>query len=138
MFKRNLKNNVKNELMRYEETIENFEKLIEAIIDLDDKLYEKVMNKKFTLKIKARLDFDHNHQEKQQFKGNTYNLNYRKSMFMKLNITRHNKRKNLKEKELKKTKSCYSCDKSSHFIKDCRSKNTNLIQRRQINVTLKI
>ena len=86
MFKRNFKNNVKNKLMRYEETIENFKKLIEAIIDFDDKLYEKIINKKFTLKIKAKLNFDHNHQRKQQFKGNTYNSNYRELMFMKLNI----------------------------------------------------
>lgn len=138
MFKRGLKNNVKNELIRYEKTLENLRKFIEATIDLDDKLYEKIMNKRFTPRIKAKLNFDYNHREKQQFKGNTYNSNYQRSMFIKLNITQHNKEKNSKGKKSKKIKSYYSCDKSSHFAKNCRSKDTNLMQRRKINATLKI
>ena len=46
MFRRKLKNNVKNELMRNGTFIENFEKLIEQTIEIDDKLYERIMEKR--------------------------------------------------------------------------------------------
>ena len=46
MFRRKLKNNVKNELMRNGTFIENFEKLIEQTIEIDDKLYERTMEKR--------------------------------------------------------------------------------------------
>ena len=36
---------------------------------------------------------------------------------------------------MKKIKTCYFCDKSSHFAKDCRSREMML--QRQINVMLK-
>ena len=57
---------------------------------------------------------------------------------MKLNFKiRHNKEKNFKVKRnnMKKNKTCYLCDKSSHFVKDCRSREIML--QRQINVMLK-
>ena len=46
MFRRKLKNNVKNELMRSGTFIENFEKLIKQTIEIDDKLYERTMEKR--------------------------------------------------------------------------------------------
>ena len=46
MFRRKLKNNVKNELMRIGVFIENFEKLIEHTIEIDDKFYEGIMEKR--------------------------------------------------------------------------------------------
>ena len=45
MFRRNLKNNVKNEFMRNGTFIENFQKLIEQIFEIDDKFYERTMVK---------------------------------------------------------------------------------------------
>ena len=45
MFWRKLKNNVKNEFMRNGTFIENFEKLIEQTIEIDDKLYKRTMEK---------------------------------------------------------------------------------------------
>ena len=36
---------------------------------------------------------------------------------------------------MKKIKTCYSCDKSSYFVKDYRSRE--MMSRRQINVMLK-
>ena len=38
MFRRNIKNNIKNEFMRNRTFIENFEKLIEQTIEIDNKL----------------------------------------------------------------------------------------------------
>ena len=47
IFRRKLKNNVKNELMRNGTFIKNFEKLIEQTIETDDKLYERTMEKRY-------------------------------------------------------------------------------------------
>ncbi len=47
MFRRDLKNNLKNEIMRDERTLNDMFDLIEVIIDLNDKLYERVMKKRY-------------------------------------------------------------------------------------------
>jgi len=41
MFRRDLKNNLKNEIMRDDKSISDMFDLIEVVIDLDDKLYER-------------------------------------------------------------------------------------------------
>ena len=48
MFQRDFKNNVKDELMRYEKEINTLEDLIEAAIELDDKLYQRAMKRRHT------------------------------------------------------------------------------------------
>jgi len=47
MFRRDLKNNLKNEIMRDSKSINDMFDLIEVAIDLDDKLYERVMKKRY-------------------------------------------------------------------------------------------
>jgi len=47
MFRRDFKNNLKNEIMRDDRSISDIFDLIEVVIDLDDKLYEKVMKKRY-------------------------------------------------------------------------------------------
>jgi len=47
MFRRDLKNNLKNEIMRDDRSINDMFDLIEVTIDLDDKLYERVMKKRY-------------------------------------------------------------------------------------------
>jgi hypothetical protein len=54
---------------------------------------------------------------------------------MKLNSIQYYKEKNSRRKQDNKSKTCYLCDKSDHFAKDCRSKN--LIIPRQINAMLR-
>ena len=48
MFRQKLKNNVKNKLMRYEKIVNKFDDLIKTTIELNDKLYEQIMNKKYS------------------------------------------------------------------------------------------
>ena len=47
MFRQRLKNNVKDEIMRNERNYKNFAEFIEIVIDLDNKLYERVMKKRY-------------------------------------------------------------------------------------------
>ncbi len=47
MFRRDLKDNLKNEIMRDERTFSDMFDLIEVVIDFDDKLYKRVMKKRY-------------------------------------------------------------------------------------------
>jgi len=47
MFRRDLKNNLKDELMRDDKIISDMFDLIMIVIDLDDKLYERAMKKRY-------------------------------------------------------------------------------------------
>ncbi len=47
MFQRDLKNNLKDEIMRDEKTLNDMFDLIKVIIDFNDKLYEKVIKKRY-------------------------------------------------------------------------------------------
>ncbi len=47
MFRRDLKNNLKNEIMRDKKRISDIFDFIEVVIDFDDKLYKKVMKKRY-------------------------------------------------------------------------------------------
>ena len=143
MFRREFKNNVKNELIRWNEKLKNFNQLIETTIELDDKLYKKIMKKRYD-ESRERTDIfiEHFNERKRKSRFNNRNhdkFNYYESMSMKLNFTQRRKRnKSLRDKQQnnKNSKKCYACDKSSHFAKNCRSKK--LMLQRQINVTLRI
>ena len=54
MFRHELKNNVKNKLIRDETIIINFEIMIEQEIDLNDRFYEQIMKKKTQMNIKKK------------------------------------------------------------------------------------
>ncbi len=47
MFRRNFKNNLKDEIIRNEKILNNMFNFIEVIIDFDDKLYKKAMKKRY-------------------------------------------------------------------------------------------
>jgi len=47
MFRRDLKNNLKDEIMRDGKFINDMFDLIEIVIDFDDKLYERAMKKRY-------------------------------------------------------------------------------------------
>jgi len=59
MFRRDLKNNLKNELMRDDKSISDMFDLIIIVIDLDDKLYERAMKKRYDqLRERAKTFFE--------------------------------------------------------------------------------
>ncbi len=47
MFRRDLKNNLKNKIMRNEKRINDMFDLIKVAIDFDDKLYKKAIKKRY-------------------------------------------------------------------------------------------
>ena len=130
MYRRELKKQIKNKLMRDERVYETLDELIEIFIDLDDKLYERAMKKKYDEKLKEKIEIYSSRLSSSYFEKSNFDKRRRVDEFvdiisMKLNFTiRFNKGKNLKVKQdnMKKNKTCYSCDKSSHFAKDCRSR----------------
>ena len=129
MYRRKLKKQIKNEFMRDERVYETLDELIEIFIDFDDKLYERVMKKKYDEKLKKRIETYLSRLSSSYFEGSNFDKErcvdeLIEIVSMKLNFTiRFNKGKNFKVKRsnMKKDKTCYSCDKSSHFIKNCRS-----------------
>ena len=47
MFRQNFKNNLKNKIIRDEKILNDIFNLIEVVIDFNDKLYEKVIKKRY-------------------------------------------------------------------------------------------
>ncbi len=47
MFRRDFKNNLKNEIMRNEKTLSDMFNFIEVVIDFNDKLYKRIMKKRY-------------------------------------------------------------------------------------------
>jgi len=47
MFRQDFKNNLKNEIMRNERTFNDIFNLIEVVIDFNNKLYKKVIKKRY-------------------------------------------------------------------------------------------
>ena len=126
MFRRELKDNVKDEIMRDERNYKNLAELIEIVIDFDDKLYERVMKRQYDqFKDKAGFTYEsaaNYTKAKQQLY--IKNSEYTEFALMKLNITHRRKEKNLKNKKKnKKEKLCYECEKTDHFVKNCCNKN---------------
>ena len=129
--------------MRDERIYETLDEFIEIFIDFNNKLYERVMKKKYDEKFKRRIEIYLKRLSSSYFKESNFNKRRHVDehvdiVSMKLNFTiRFNKGKSLKVKRnnMKKNKTCYSCDKSSHFAKNYRSRE--MMPSRQINVMLK-
>ena len=89
MFRRELKNNVKDKIMRDERDYESFAKFIEIVIDLNDKLYERVMKKRYN-QFKSKAKFIYKSTAKYaKSKQRLYikNSEYIELALMKLNMT---------------------------------------------------
>ncbi len=140
MFRRDLKNNLKNKIIYNKRILSNISDLIEVAIDLDNKLYKKTIKKRYNqFRERAEIFFKSaiKYQQRESCSNQKYsNSDYCKSASIELNFTQQYKRKNSRKKQNNKnSKICYLCNKSDHFARDCRLQN--LINRRQINTILR-
>ncbi len=90
MFKRDLKKNVKNELMRNDARFDIIQILVKIAIDVDDKLYKRAMKKRYDqLHERARIFFESTidyYAKRDHFKKYS-NPNYREFASMELDST---------------------------------------------------
>ena len=142
MFRRELKNNVKIKLMCYNRIIDDLNSFIKIFIELDNRLYKLTMNISHNRKKHDRAETYYrksrnNHSSRQCLDSKPALLNSYKAMSMKLNFMQC-KKKNLKKKQKEKNnKTCYLCDKLSHFTKNCKLKNM-MQQQSQLNALLQV
>ena len=99
MYRKRLKNNVKNELMRYDDEISNINQSIKASIELNDKLYERFLKRR-NLDHHKRFDIYENYEESYRIERSRFSKrnninhsksNYYESMSMNLNFTQRRK-----------------------------------------------
>lgn len=124
MFRRGLKENVKDELMRNGGIITTLDVLIRTAIDIDDKLYERAMEKKHSFNPRGTYGFNGG------IKGNQ---NAGDPMDLSATDKRRKpgQRKQKNNNAGKKSITCYGCGKEGHMKRDCRS--AGKVQRTQFN-----
>ena len=134
MFQQRLKDNVKDKLMRDGAQANDLQTLIERTIDLDDRLYKRNMEKRYGGNFQAQAGSYTGYYQCQS-RGPVNTLQYGDPI--EIDATQRRKEKIPRgQQNTKKEKKCYSCGKTSHFAKNCCSKN--VVQRRQFNATLRV
>ena len=118
IYQQKFKKNVKNKFMRTEKSTKNFKKLIEVLIRLDDILYNKTIKKKYNNSYKKSETYTKKgfNEKSSYFKNKKQYLS--KITFIKLNTITRRKKINFKKKR-NNNKTCYLCNKTSYFARNC-------------------
>ena len=136
MYRRSLKENVKDELIRAGMKIESLDDLIRATIEIDDNLYERAIEKRYDVAPRGKSGYvlyRSNNKGRNNFgnRNNQYQDPYG-PIPIELDVTegrRSNRRKQFKGKS---SMTCYRCGKKGYIVRDCHSKNK--VPRRQFNI----
>ena len=102
MFRRKFKNNVKNEFMRDERKINDLKILMKTAIDLDDRLYERIMKRKYSKRHSKKAENYINnriYENKMNSTRNNREYDHSKTIFMKLNSMMFRKFKQKKKQK---------------------------------------
>ncbi len=132
MYYRGLKDNVKDELMRNRQDQASLIDLMKAAIDVDDKLYERAMEKKHNQNI-GRSGYATN--------GWTGGQRRRDPDAMEIDNTqerpkhqgrggRHTKGNHQAQGKKREGLKCYNCQKTGHYARDCRGRKVQPQQRK--------
>jgi len=90
MFRREFKKRFKNKLIRDERELLNIKNLIKVSIKIDDKLYEKIIKKRFDQfykRARTFFKFTIKYYASEFYFKKYNNLNYRELVLIKLNFT---------------------------------------------------
>ena len=120
MYRRGLKENVKDELMRSGGEFQTLEQLINKAIEIDDKLYKRAIEKRH---ITGGRTYALLGRSGGGGRGDPIELDSTQKRFKKGRGGNSKKAGSLK---------CYACGQQGHMAKNCRSKNK--VQRKQFNV----
>ena len=122
MYRRGLKENVKDELIYTRATTDTLDDMIQEAIRIDDMLYERQMEKRYILGKTTGYSP----------RGRTGGYNRDRRDPIELDATiRGRLRKGKGGGKRKGGIKCYSCSKIGYIKKDCR---TNKVRRQQINI----
>ncbi len=129
MFRRGLKENVKDELAFDGCLVETLDELISRAINIDDTLYERAMERKHDARQQGSYGFG-------ERRGIGYNNRpkhnpYQGTVPMELDNIQHGRKGEKKKPFTKNTIKCYACGKLGHMARNCRSKNK--VHRQQLN-----
>ena len=138
MYRRGLKANVKEELMRVEAgaVIDDLETLMKTVTGIDDRLYELAMEKRHDgglIGFRPSGNFGGGFHAKKTTHRDPYG-----HVPMELDFTQQKGRPKGKKQHNggKKAILCYGCGKPGHIARNCRSKN--MVQRPQLNVLRRV
>ena len=127
MFKRGLKDSVKDELMRYGGISSGLGDLIRIAIELDDKIYFRLVEKRGTKPKYERTGFAY---------GGRQQGDRHQPVRDPMELDAVQVKRTFKGKKPvsggKETRKCYACGKAGHITRDCRSKNK--VERRQFDM----
>lgn len=140
MFRRGLKDAVKDELMRDGRRVETMGELVKVVIDIDDKLYERALEKRYDSKSTGKAGYlpsKDNRPRNSNF--NSYSNRPQRDDYgprpMELDVTQQGRRFTGKGKGKPKNSrsmTCYACGKEGHIARNCHDKNK--VHRAQFNM----